>query len=64
MEPILAKLSILTIKSYIGGGSLLGTMNISALKLATLKMENSGKVQSSLPIFVVLKVPINPLQLC
>ncbi len=59
-----AKLSMSRIKSYIGGGLFTGTLTISAFKLATLVLASSGKVTSSQPTFVVIKVLLDILYFC
>ena len=49
------------IKSYTGGETLAGTSMMSGFNFTNFEFENFGKITSSSPTFVVLKVPFDVL---
>ena len=64
ITPSLAKVSVPSIKSYAGFASFSGISTISGFKCIILDSENSGKIMSKLPTFVVRKVPFDVRHFC
>ena len=62
--PILAKLFTPRIRSYTGVVSFSPTHRTLGWNVATLEVENSGKVTSRCPTSVVWNVPLEVLQFC
>jgi hypothetical protein len=64
IAPILAKLFIPIMRSYIGGGADFGTVTTSGLKVNLLELEKAGKITSILPTLVVVKTPLEVRHFC
>ena len=63
IAPILAKLLIPSMRSYISGGADFGTVTTSGLKV-NLELEKAGTFTSILPTLVVVKTPLEVRHFC
>ena len=64
IAPILAKLLIPIMRSYIGGGADFGTVTTPGLKVNLLELEKAGNCTSILPTLVVVNTPLEVRHFC